>query len=103
MPTESATYQATSPPRPVRMWFRILAWIIVIGGILPIGLTIYNILARDVWPTDIWPTGASAIVFRIIQVAAVIWLFPLFVFVAIKGRPPLKWPGIRSAALQARR
>src|ERR1700733_12029739 len=74
-------------PRPVRMWARALAGVIVILGIPATGLAIYSPFAGGVWPRVHWA----------IQVAAAIWLLPLFIFVAIKGRAPRTWPGVGSA------
>jgi hypothetical protein len=48
MPTESATTPETVQSRPVRMWVRALAWVIVVAGMLPLGWMIYYVLARGV-------------------------------------------------------
>jgi hypothetical protein len=99
MPTDSPTPETAEPQR-VRLWVRALAWVIVITGIPAIGWMSYRVLAKGVWP-DIFRELMEHPLegfYRVVQVAAVIWLFPLFAFVALKGRAPRSWPGIRSAA-----
>jgi hypothetical protein len=91
MQTESITTPEPLQRRPVRMWARALAWIIVILGIPAVGFMTYDLIARDVWPG----------IYRVMQLAAALWLLPLFTFVAIKGRTPRSWPGVGSAAWNA--
>jgi hypothetical protein len=92
MRTVSATNQGTPQQRPVKGWVRALAWVIVLASVISLGGLIYLFIARGVWPSTGWPG-----IFRILLVAAVIWLWPLFAFVAIKGRAPRSWPGLGSA------
>lgn len=87
MATASTTTPKTLQPRPVRLWARALAWVLVITGMLALGWEIYHLLSSGVWP-GIYP---------VIQLAAAIWLLPLFAFVALKGRTPRNWPGLGAA------
>jgi hypothetical protein len=86
------TTSETSQPRPVRAWVRALAWIIVITGIPAIGWMIYSLLAGGIWPG----------MYRAMQVAAAIWLLPLFAYVAINGRAPRSWLGMGSTVGEER-
>jgi hypothetical protein len=99
MPTDSSTPE-TAEPRPVRLWVRALAWVIVITGIPAIAWRSYTLLAKGVGPEIFREFIEHPLtgVLRAIQVAAMIWLFPLFTFVALKGRAPRSWPGLGSAA-----
>jgi hypothetical protein len=60
---------------------------VVIAAVPGVGWATYSVLARGVW----WPG-----IYGVIQLAAVLWLLPLFAFVALTGRTPRSWPGFGS-------
>lgn len=91
MPSSIQTHtEPLGSPR-VRTWVRILAWVLTIAGIPITGWRIYSLVTKGTWPG----------IFAVIEVAASIWLLPLFTLVAATGRVPRKWLGIRSTDLQA--
>jgi len=73
-------------PRPIKMWVRALAWIIVICAVPAYGWAIYSFIQKPHWP------DAQ----HVLQVVASIWVMPLFAYVAFKGSTPRSWLGIGS-------
>ena len=67
---------------------RVLAWIVVLlGGVAIVG-AVHGLIVGDHTglPTD-WGSGLIAVI-------GVLTIYPLFVFVAIRGRPPKWWKAI---------
>ena len=70
-------------PKPVAKWVRALAWLFTTILAAEVVLLPYFALKRSL-PDPTWETAAYG--------ALILWLGPLFAFVAIKGRAPRWWP-----------
>ena len=92
MRTEGATDQGMMQQRRINGWIRALTWVIVLAGVVALGGLTYLLVERGVWSRAGWPG-----IYRVLQGAAVIWLWPLFAVVAIRGRAPRSSPGLGSA------
>jgi ATP-dependent Clp protease adapter protein ClpS len=83
-PNSPITHLAAS--RPIQLWVRVLAWIIVICALPAYEWGIYRFLQQPRWPNA----------FQALLILASLWLMPLFTYVAVKGHAPHSWPGIGS-------
>jgi hypothetical protein len=75
----------SAEPALVAPWIRALAWVIVLAGCLAIGAAVYSVWLEGRLFARSWYQVAPFVI-------AVIWGFPLFCVVAIRGRAPKYWP-----------
>jgi hypothetical protein len=80
--------QNSNSPAPVTTWARVLAWLLVLASLFAVfGGTLAWLSGRP--PPWRW--------YQIFPfVICAIWLLPVFFIVAIRGRPPKYWWGLRS-------
>ena len=72
--------------RPIKLWARALAWIIVICALPAYGGWIYRFFRQPHWPD----------LLQAFQILASLWMMPLFAYVAFKGKVPHSWLALAS-------
>jgi hypothetical protein len=111
MPTEAVTPpESTMPPPPVARWARVLALLLTIAVLYAGGLMIRDVTQHGV-PGICLESFSGKLycvkslwkwVFWAFPIGSMIWLYPLFGFVAETGRPPRRWVGFPPAAFSSR-
>jgi hypothetical protein len=71
--------------RQVRLWVRAFAWFFFISAFYVVGWCLYIWFIRHTWLGLMMALGFLS----------TIWLTPMFAYVALKGRTPEHYPGIR--------
>jgi hypothetical protein len=71
-------------PRRIGTWAQVLAWVITITGVPAVGAYLYALIAGSHEGSR--PRAA-------IGLLVLLWMLPVFAFVAVKGAAPRRWPG----------
>jgi hypothetical protein len=72
-------------PRRIKAWVRALAWVITLTGVPAAGAYLYALIVGS----HAWSRPQAAIYLLVL-----VWMLPVFAFVAVKGAAPRRWPGL---------